>query len=146
VIIEVHGNVDRQAEEAGPQTGLEVGQQLWASLEHGSQEVAVAGLILAPVFKVLEEWVELAVWVALQVTVDGDVTPVPNLFREVCGVNDELWLEEGVLAVFGEETEIQGKVEVTEGLVNEASMAGLVTRQEGEDLCDHWVAVLQTTA
>lgn len=106
----------------------------------------MAGLILAPVLKVLKEWVQLAVWVALQVTVNRDVTPVANFFRKVCGIHDELRLEEGVLAVLGEETKIQSKVEVTQGLVDEASMTGLVTGEEGKDLRDNWVAVLQTTA
>jgi hypothetical protein len=36
-------------------------------------------LVLAPSLKVLEQGVELALWVALQVAVDGDVAPVADL-------------------------------------------------------------------
>ena len=47
--------------------------------EEGGEEVAVAVLVLAPVLKVLEERVQLVVRVALQVAVDADVAPVPDL-------------------------------------------------------------------
>jgi hypothetical protein len=70
VVVEVHGYVDGQAEEPAPELGLEVVEQLGAGLEHGRQEVAVAVLVLAPVLEVLEQGVELAVGVALQVAVD----------------------------------------------------------------------------
>lgn len=78
--------------------------------------------ILTPVLKVLKHRVQLAVWVTLQVPVDADVAPVPNLFRQVCGVEDEFGLEEGVLAILRQETKIQGKVEVPHGLVDEPSV------------------------
>jgi hypothetical protein len=52
---------------------------LWLRLEDGREEVAVAVLILAPVFKVLEQRVQLVVWVPLQVPVDADVPPVTDL-------------------------------------------------------------------
>ena len=57
----------------------------------------MAVLILAPVLKVLEDGVELVVRVGLEVAVDGDVAPVPDLLGEVGGVEDKLGLEEGVL-------------------------------------------------
>jgi len=97
VVVEVHGDVDGEAEEAAPQLGHPVVEQLGARLEHGRQKVAVAVLVLAPVLKVLEEGVDLAVGVALEVAVDGDVAPVADLLREEGGVDDELGLEEGVL-------------------------------------------------
>jgi hypothetical protein len=46
-------------------------QQLGADLEHRRQEVAVAGLVLAPVLEVLEQRVQLVVGVALQVPAAG---------------------------------------------------------------------------
>jgi len=39
----------------------------------------MAVLVLAPVLEVLEDGVELVVGVLLEVTVDGDVAPVPGL-------------------------------------------------------------------
>lgn len=83
--------------------------------------------VLAPVLEVLKHRIQLAVWVTLQVPVDADVAPVTNLFRKVCGVKDEFWLEEGVLPVLCQETEIQGKIEVSHGFVDETSMACFIT-------------------
>ena len=58
---------------------------LWLRLQQGSEEVAMAILVLAPVLKVFKEWVELVVRVALQVPVDADVPPVANLAEQaVC--------------------------------------------------------------
>lgn len=84
-------------------------------------------LILTPVLKVLKHRVQLAVWVALQVPVDADVAPVPNLFRQVRGVENEFGLEEGVLAVLGQEAKIQSKIEVPHGFVDESSMPGFIS-------------------
>ena len=75
----------------------------------------MAGLVLAPVLEVLKHGVELVVGVALQVAVDADVAPVANLLREVGGVDDVLGLEESVLAVLGEEAQVQSEVEVCRG-------------------------------
>lgn len=106
VVVQVHGDVHRQAEEAGPQLGLPVVDQLGPGLQHSGEEVAVAVLVLAPVLKVLEQGVQLVVGVALQVAVNADVAPVANLLRQVGGVDDELGLEEGVLAVLGQEAQV----------------------------------------
>lgn len=59
--------------------------------------------------------------------VDADVAPITNLFREVGGIKDELWLEEGVLPVLCQKTKIQGKVEVSHGFVDEPSMTRLIS-------------------
>ena len=93
------GGRTAQAEEAAPPLGLLVVEPLRVRLEHLGQEVAVAVLVLAPVLEVLKQRVELLVGVALQVAVDGDVAPVADLLAQVGGVDDELGLEEGVLAV-----------------------------------------------
>ena len=50
-------------------------------------------LILAPVLEVLEDGVNLVLWVRLEVPEDGDVPPVPNFLRQVGGVEDELGLK-----------------------------------------------------
>ena len=60
-------------------------------------------------------------------SVYADVAPVTNLLREVCGVKDEFWLEEGVLPVFGQKTKIQGKVKVSHGFVDEASVTCFIS-------------------
>lgn len=105
-------------------------QQLGADLQRGSQEVAVAGLVLTPVLEVLEQGVQLVVGVALQVAVDGDVAPVANLLRQVGGVDDVLGLEVGVLPVLGQEAKIQGQVEVCRGS-GEQQSAGQVSTCAG---------------
>ncbi len=72
----------------------------------------MAVLILAPVLKVLEDWVTLVLRVRLQMSVDGNVSPIPNLLRQVGGIKDKLGLEESVLAGLGQETKIQSQVEI----------------------------------
>mmetsp|Transcript_32953 Transcript_32953/g.72832 ORF Transcript_32953/g.72832 Transcript_32953/m.72832 type:complete len:279 (-) Transcript_32953:229-1065(-) len=146
VVVQVHGDVHRQAEEARPQLGLPVFDEAGLRLEHSSEEVTVAVLVLAPVLEVLEQGVQLVVRVALQVPVDADVPPVANLLRQVGGVDDELGLEEGVLAVLGQEAQIQSQVEVRHGLVQESGVASLITGHEGEDLSNSGVGGLQATA
>lgn len=88
-------------------------------LKQRGEEVAVAVLILAPVIKVLEDGVHLVLRVSLEVPEDGDVSPVPNLLRQVGGVEDELGLEEGVLPSLGQEPEVQRQVEIRQPLVQE---------------------------
>ena len=56
-------------------------------------------LILTPVFEVLEDRIDLEIWIALKVAVDGDVTPVADLFRKVCRIENELGFEERVRSV-----------------------------------------------
>jgi len=78
VVVEVHGDVDGQAEEAGPHLADGALQQAGLALQQGCQEVTVAALVLTPGLKVLKQRVELALGVALQVAVDGDVAPVAD--------------------------------------------------------------------
>lgn len=58
----------------------------------------MAILILAPVLKVLENRVALVFRVFLEMSVYGYVSPIPNLFGQISGVEDELRLEKGVLS------------------------------------------------
>ena len=74
--------------------------------------LTMPALILAPLLKVFKQRVQLALRVTLQVPIDSDVPPVPNLLREVHCVQDVLGLEEGVAPVLCEEAEVKGKVEV----------------------------------
>jgi hypothetical protein len=67
-------------------------------------------LILTPVFKEAEDGVNPIFWMGFQMTVDGDIAPVPNLFGQVGGVEDELGLKEGVFATLGEESEVEGQL------------------------------------
>mmetsp|Transcript_8975 Transcript_8975/g.14259 ORF Transcript_8975/g.14259 Transcript_8975/m.14259 type:complete len:428 (-) Transcript_8975:77-1360(-) len=146
VVVEVHGDVHRQGEEPDPQLRLPGVHELGACLKAGSEEVAMAVLVLAPVLEVLEDGVELVVGVLLEVTVDGDVAPVPDLLAEVGGVDDELGLEESVLAVLGQEAKIQGESKVAHSLVEEPGMPGFVSAHEGEDLGNHRSGLLETAA
>lgn len=87
----------------------------------------MAVLVLAPVLKLFEDGVQLFVGVLLEVAVDCDVAPVANLLGQVRGVEDELGLEEGVLARLGQEAEVEREVEVREGLVQETAGGGACT-------------------
>lgn len=146
VVVQVHGGVHGETEEFAPETGLEVVEEFWTGLQNCSEEISVSRLVLAPVLKVLEHGIELVVGVALEVAIDGDITPVANLLGEVGAINDELGLEECVAAILGKETEIQSEIEVGKGFVDEAGMASFIAREEGEDLCDDRVGVLQATS
>lgn len=100
----VDNDIYREAEESRPQLCLPVIEELRLGLEQSGEEVPVPVLVLAPVLKVLEDWIHLELGVGLQVPVDGYVPPVSDLFREVRCVEDELWLEESVLPGFRQES------------------------------------------
>lgn len=102
----------REAEEAGPELGLPVVEELGLGLEEGGEEISVAVLILAPVLEVLEDGVELVLRVLPKVPVDRDVPPVPDLLRQVRRIKYEFGLKEGVLPRLGEEPQVQCQVEV----------------------------------
>jgi hypothetical protein len=48
-----------------------------------------------------------------------------------------------VRAVFGQEAQVQGQVEVSQGLVDEAGVTGLIPGQERKDLGDDRVGLFQ---
>jgi hypothetical protein len=102
----------RKAEEAGPKLGLPVIKELWLRLQESREEVTMSVLVLAPVLKVLEDWVALVLGVLLQMPEDADVPPVSNLLRQVSGVENELRLKEGILPCLGQEPKIQSQVKV----------------------------------
>lgn len=138
------GNAHRETEESGPNLCLPVvgRDKLLLRLQESREEVTMAVLILAPVFEVLENGVQLLVGVLLQMAVNGDVTPISNLLRQVCCIEDELWLEESVLPVLREETKIQCQPKVRHGLVQETSVACFITGHEGENFRDHRIRLL----
>jgi hypothetical protein len=146
VIVQVHGDVHGQAKESTPQLGFRVVQEFRSRLQDGGEEVTVSVFILAPVFKVLEDRVQLVVRVRLQVSVDRDVSPVANLFGQVRRVHDKLRLEKRVLSVLGQETQIQGQVKVTHRFVQETSVSGFVSGHERKDLRDSRCGFLQASA
>ena len=82
--------------------------------------------VLTPVLKEVEDREDLAVGVLFEVAVNGDVTPVADLFRQVGGVEDEFRLEERVVLVRGQEAEIQLHAEITHRLVEEAGVASFI--------------------
>ena len=61
VIVQVHGDVHGQAKESTPQLGFRVVQEFRPRFQDGGEEVAVSVFVLAPVFKVLEDRVQLIV-------------------------------------------------------------------------------------
>ena len=146
VIVQVHGDVHGQAEESRPELRFGGVDQLRARLQNRREEVAVTVFVLAPVLKVLEQRVQLLVRVRLQVAVDGDVTPVANLFAQVRGVHDELRLEKRVLAVLGQKPEVERQVEIAHRLVQEPSVTRLVAGHQREDLRHRRGRLLQSAA
>lgn len=105
-------NTYREAEETSPELGLPVIQKLGLCLHECREEITVTVLILAPVLEIFEDWVTLILGVLLQMPVNGNVPPVPDLFRQVGCVEDELGLEEGVLSCLGQESKVQRQIEV----------------------------------
>lgn len=81
----------REAEEAWPELGLPVIEELRLCLEQ-CEEIPVPVLVRAPVPEVLEDGVHLILWVRLEVPEDSGVPPVPDLLWQVGGVEDELGL------------------------------------------------------
>ena len=109
----------REAEETGPELRLPVIEKLGLGLEQSGEEIAVPVLVLAPVLKVLEDRVELVLWVLLEMPVNGNVPPVTNLLRQVCRVEDELWLEECVFPSLCQESQVQCQVKIRQSFVQE---------------------------
>lgn len=72
----------------------------------------MAILILAPVLKVLENRIALVLRVLLEVPVYGDVSPVPDLLRQVRRIENELGLEKSVFSGLCKESQVQSQVEV----------------------------------
>ena len=107
----------REAEEAGPQLRLPVIEELRLSLHQSREEITMAILILAPVLKVLEDGIALILGVLLEVPVYGNVSPVSNLLRQVCCIEDELRLEESVLSGLCKEPQIQSQIEVRQSFI-----------------------------
>ncbi len=60
----------------------------------------------------MPNWVTWVLRVGLQISVDCDIPTVPNLLREIRGIEDELGLEESVIVGLGQETKIQNQVEI----------------------------------
>ena len=106
----------------------------------------MAVFVLTPVFEEVEDREDLAVWVFLQVPVDGDVTPVADLLGQVGGVEDELRLEEGVLLVGREKSKIELNTEIAHRLVEEAGVARFIAGHVGETLGEERILLLDPTA
>tara|TARA_Y100000746_G_scaffold229449_1_gene239170 strand:- start:919 stop:1968 length:1050 start_codon:yes stop_codon:yes gene_type:complete len=145
VIVQVHGDVHGQAKESTPQLGFRVVQEFRSRLQDGGKEVTVSVFVLAPVFKVLEDRVQLVVRVRLQVSVDGDVSPVADLFGQVRRVHDKLRLEKSVLSVLRQETQIQGQVKVAHRFVQETGVSGFISGHERKNFRDGWRRFLQAS-
>ena len=53
--------------------------------------------VLAPIFKKVEDRENFAIWILFKMPEDSDITPIPNFFREICGVKNKLWLEKCIV-------------------------------------------------
>ena len=106
----------------------------------------MAVLVLAPVFKEVEDREDLALGVLLQVAVNGDIAPVANFLGEIGGVKDELRFEEGVGLIGGEEAQVELEPEIAHRLVEKACVACLIPGHVGEALSKQGVFVLDAAA
>lgn len=106
MVVQVHCDENGVAKKERPQLSLPVIYKLRIRFEHGGEEIAVSVLILAPVLKILKEGEDLIFWAPLKVSVDANIPPVADLLTQVGGVQDKLGLEEGVLSVSGQKTQI----------------------------------------
>lgn len=102
----------RKAEEARPQLCLPVIEELRLCFHQSREEITVAVLVLAPVLKVLENWITCVLRIGLEMPVYGNVPPVSNFLRQVSCIEDELWLEESVFSRFCQKTQVQCQIEI----------------------------------
>ena len=101
-IVQIHRRKHRQQKEPAPQTSANSRQRIGLGTHHGIKEVSVAILILAPVFKEVENRVELVLRVRFELALDGDVAPLANFLRNVGRVENKLRLEKGIAAALGQ--------------------------------------------
>jgi len=78
-------------------------------------------LVLAPILEVLEDRIWLVLGILLEMSVDRDVSPVPNLLGQVGRVENELGLEERVFPGLRQETQVQCQVEIRQPFVQESA-------------------------
>lgn len=69
-------------------------------------------LILAPVLKILENGINLVLRIFLEMSEDGNISPISNFLRQICCIEDELRLKKGVLSSLGEEPQVQRQIEI----------------------------------
>lgn len=100
------------------------------SLQHCSDEIAVPILVLAPVLKVFKDWIDLVLWVGHQMPANCDVSPIPDLLRQVCGIKDIFWLEKCVLPSLCQEAKVKCQVKISKSFVQKP--AKFRNRLEGE--------------
>ena len=91
----------RQAEESGPQFCLPVIEKLRLCFQQCKEEISMPILILATVFKVLENAIALVLGVFLQMSVYGYVPPLSNFLRQIRSIEDKFWLEKCIFSSLG---------------------------------------------
>jgi hypothetical protein len=130
MVAHVHRGEHRQHEEPHPEL-VDAGQQLGIGAHQECERLAMAELVVAPLLEPLEDRVEAALGMTLEVAEDGDVARVADLLRQVGGVEDELRLEEGVLLGARQEAEVDADAEVLQRVVDEAGVPRLVAAHVG---------------
>ena len=66
---------------------------VWLSFHQRVKEITVAIFVLTPILEEVEDRENLAIGILLKMAKYGDVTPVTNFFRQICGVKDKFWFE-----------------------------------------------------
>ena len=145
-IVEEHSHKHRQQEEAGPQLSFPVVQHLGLSFHHRIKEVAMTVFVLTPVFKEAENRINPVFWVRFQVTIDGDVTPVADFFRQIGGVEDVFRINEGLQPPYGQKAQDQRHIDVRHRLIEETGVAGFIPGHQVEAFSEDGIFVFDATA
>src|SRR6185295_3364231 len=96
-------------------------------------------LVVAPFLEPLEDRVEPPVRVAFELPIDRYIAGIPDLLRQIGRVEDELWLEVGVLFGTREKAEIDTNTDLLQRLIDESGMPGFVAAHVSEELANVWI-------
>ena len=133
MIAHVHRRVDREQEEANPQT-VHARDQLRIAAHQQRKRLAMAELVIAPVLEPLEDRMEALVRVLLEMAEQRDVARVADLLGQVGRVDDELRAEVRRLLRLRQEAQVHGDAVILQRLVDEACMPRFVARHVAEQL------------
>ena len=142
----IHGGEHSKQEEATPKPRSKAIDGLGLGLHQGVKEITVAILVLAPVFKEIENWEDFAFGVFFEVAIDGDIAPIANFLRKIGGVKDIGGFEIGVGLVGCQEAEIELQAEISHGLVQKAGMTRFIPGHVGKAFGQKGIFVLDTPA
>ena len=135
MVAHVHGGIHRQNEEPDPPQ-IHAAQQIGLGTHDQCKRFAVTELVIAPALKPTKDRVKTFIGVTLKLAKDGDVAGVANFLGQVGRVKNIFGLEEGVSLGAFELPQIDAQIKVFERLVDETSMARLISCHVRHQLLD----------